>query len=117
MSNYWNLHCRSHSETYSLEWNRGGDEIQRLIPLLPKLAELGPEIDQHTRLDITIPGVAYFAAEHNGCDLIAVDEYGRFHDQCAKYVACKCCGKTSVCRLAHGHEGECGHEQSTGKVL
>lgn len=111
MSNYWDLACRTCDEVYSLMWNHGGDDIQRMIPLLPKIAELGPGLDEICRLDITIPGVAYFAAKHQGCDLIAVDEYGRYHDQCAKYVACPCCGKNSVCRLAHGHDGECSHEQ------
>lgn len=111
MSNYWNLACRTCDENHDLSWNNAGEQIQSLIALLPELVKVEPVMrildENHWRFEVQFPfDLAWFAAKHQGHDLIAVDEYGRYFDACGQYFLCPCCGHATHCKLPLAHEGD-----------
>lgn len=114
MSNHWDLHCRTCGETHDLDWNNAGEQVQSLISLLPDLAKTDSvmmRLDEEYgwRFDLNFPfQLARFAVHHNGHDLIARDEYGKFFDACGQRYSCPCCDHPSNCKLPHGHDGEHG---------
>ncbi|WP_405490417.1 hypothetical protein [Nocardia sp. NBC_00511] len=111
MSNYWNLACRTCDEVHSLDWNHAGEQIQALISSLPEVVKAEPVMrtlnETFWRFDVQFPfDLARFAEQHNGHDLIAVDEYGKFFDACGEYFLCPCCGHSTHCKLPLKHEGD-----------
>ncbi|MEV0247905.1 hypothetical protein AB0H76_15035 [Nocardia sp. NPDC050712] len=111
MSNHWDLRCLTCETDCDLGWNHGGDTIQQLIPHLAALAAAEPALDllSDYAYDLQYPqGLLLFAQQHHSHDLIAVDEYGSLHGDCARGYPCSCCGHRQSCRKPRGHEGDCG---------
>ncbi len=117
MSNYWNLLCRTCDEVCELGWNRGGDTIQQLIPHMAAIAAVREAVEIGSPWwpgDGFPYGLMAFAEKHKDHALIAIDEYGSLHGDCAQYFKCACCGHPLRCGKPQGHEGECGPLEGGG---
>jgi len=116
VSNYWNLLCRNCEATCYVEWNRGGDYIQQLIPHMQAIAECAEKLepvrqflDIHSTWEIAFPWeLVAFAQQHHSHDLIAIDEYGKLYGDCGTQYRCDCCGTYLWCKKKQDHDGDHG---------
>ncbi len=111
MSSCWDIVCVDCKAKMGIENANGAAELMRVLIAgregFEKLVEKG--LDSGT-LEITADHMACvipeFFSEHQGHLLKPINEYGRYDDQCGKYVRCENCDASHYCVLASDHEGE-----------
>jgi len=119
MSCGWYIYCETCDECLvDCDVNHGGDDLMAVcrgaIPLLVEVAARLPgavvsleSLGVFSRAEGCESGVRLGKlVGHKGHVILPKNEYGEYYGECGESQSCSCCGGSSVCRKARGHEGD-----------
>lgn len=109
MSTDYNVYCKTCEEIhYFNDANHRDDLMRGLIRHAKTIADMHEMMQDVQEIAFQTPygmiDTAWFV-KHREHELVVIDEYGRFLNQCIYNVKCEGCTKTVHCMLSHGHEG------------
>lgn len=110
MSTHWDLYCVDCDEGFGFDWNHGEKEVAQFLRAdirgwlesIPAGFRWPYQFEKGSAISL---GLWY--RQHRGHVLRVRNEYGRYLEECTKWVSCHSCDKEVPCRLPVDHDGAC----------